>query len=32
VEHGLTADAALQESAKRSGMLAPLGFELDLAV
>ena len=32
VQHGVTAEAALQESVKRSGRLAPRGFELDLAV
>src|SRR5829696_29294 len=32
VEHGLAADAALQEGGERSGSLAPRDFELDLAV
>ena len=32
MEHGLAADAALQEGVERPGRLAPRGFELDLAV
>ena len=32
VEHGLAADAALEEGVERSGGLPPRGFELDLAV
>lgn len=32
MEHGLAADAALQEGVERPGRLAPWGFELDLAV
>ena len=31
-EHGLAADAAVQEGVERYGAIAPGGFELDLAV
>ena len=32
MEHGLAADAALQEGVERAGSFAPRGFKLDLAI